>query len=74
MLLVYLILQFNIKLSRLINNIYVVNFAFMYICFAKTSVDQAFNLINYFFMVNGIKIIVYFILRYFCPFRRPLVN
>lgn len=52
-------------------NYRVVNFAFMHICFAKPAVDHAFNLNNYFFMVNGIKISISLILRYFCPFRRP---
>lgn len=41
------------------------------IFFAKPAVDHAFNLNNYFFMVNGIKISISLILRYFCPFRRP---
>lgn len=48
-------------------NYRVVNFAFMYICFAKPAVDHAFNLNNYFFMVNGIKISISLILRYFVP-------
>lgn len=39
----------------------------MHICFAKPAVDHAFNLNNYFFMVNGIKISVSLILRYFVP-------
>lgn len=37
------------------------------IFFAKPAVDHAFNLNNYFFMVNGIKISISLILRYFVP-------